>query len=436
MQLPAGAWAVIAFQRWLPPSRDLLVDLAIAVPIALALAAVGWVLIDAARRCAARLGIASPLGIACVMIVSIVGLCVFVVLVVYTGILPFVVLVVGLAVYMRYRAAGENLMLTAIGIAAARGLPAGPAARAFGQLGGRSSRERAERLAGLLEAGVSLPEALEQSRAATSAESQMTVRLGCQTGELGPSIEELVARRWEREAIWGPAAAKIAYLTCLAFFGILVGGFLSLMILPAYVRIFADFHLPLPRQTVFAMRLSNWFAQFGVPVVLVLFVLVVYVLMRYIGWVPWEPRFMGRFTRRLDAATILDSLALAVQRDQPLLPMVTLLADRYPRASVRERLARVAGDLSVGADCWDSLHARGLIRQADRAVLQSAARAGNLPWALGEMADSSVRRFTYRAQLLLQVLFPLVILGYSAAVAVIAVGYFVPLVALVHSLAL
>ena len=51
------------------------------------------------------------------------------------------------------------------------------------------------------------------------------------------------------------------------------------------------------------------------------------------------------------------------------------------------------------------------------------------------MADSNRRRFIYRVYALLQVIFPLVIVGYGLLVAAISAAMFLPLVDLIRRLA-
>ena len=92
-------------------------------------------------------------------------------------------------------------------------------------------------------------------------------------------------------------------------------------------------------------------------------------------------------------------------------------------------------DVGRGRDWAESLYDRRLIRSADLAVLQAAQRAGNLPWAMAEMADSNRRRFAYRLQAVVQSVFPLAVIGFGLVVMFIVVGLFYPLVELIKKLA-
>ena len=90
--------------------------------------------------------------------------------------------------------------------------------------------------------------------------------------------------------------------------------------------------------------------------------------------------------RRLDMATVLETLALAVDRRQPLEPVLATFARFYPKRGIRQRLAQVCTDIQQGGDWCGSLTRHKLIKPADEAVLQSAVRTGNLNWALRQLA--------------------------------------------------
>jgi type II secretory pathway component PulF len=94
----------------------------------------------------------------------------------------------------------------------------------------------------------------------------------------------------------------------------------------------------------------------------------------------------------------------------------------------------VLADLNSGSGWGESLLRHQVIERPDLAVLRAAGQAGNLAWALGELADGHRRRLAYRLQTLLQCVFPLVILGFGLAVMAFVVAFFLPLIALIQKL--
>jgi protein transport protein HofC len=113
---------------------------------------------------------------------------------------------------------------------------------------------------------------------------------------------------------------------------------------------------------------------------------------------------------------------------------LTLLGDHYPTRWVRRRLIAARTDVRQGADWIESLGHYHLIRAADGEVLRSAAAVGNLGWALDELAESAERRLAIKFQMVIQTLFPLVVLMLGLVVFVTAVGYFAPLVTLISEI--
>jgi len=210
-----------------------------------------------------------------------------------------------------------------------------------------------------------------------------------------------------------------------------------LKIVPSFVKIFADFDVQLPAVTRLLIAACRFLADFW-PLWgllwLAAFAVLFYAVLRYIGWIRFDPPGIERLLRRWHTAVILDALSLAAGQGRPLGGAVAGLAESYPTRWIRRRLHLVWCDLEAGADWCESLCRRGLIGPADRAVLRSAQRLGNLPWALKEMAQSNRRRLAYRLYALVNLLYPPVILMYALVIMFFVVGMFVPLIVLIHKL--
>ena len=159
-----------------------------------------------------------------------------------------------------------------------------------------------------------------------------------------------------------------------------------------------------------------------------------YALLRYFGWIRWDPPLIDRLTRRFHSAQILDALALVAGSRVPLPEGLFALARSYPQPGVRRRLQRAAADVESGGPWCECLLRHGLLGPAERAVLEAAQRAGNLPWALREMADSARRRLAHRVQAVVQIAFPPVILLLGLIVMFVVVAMFLPGLKLIQKL--
>jgi type II secretory pathway component PulF len=128
-------------------------------------------------------------------------------------------------------------------------------------------------------------------------------------------------------------------------------------------------------------------------------------------------------------------LSVAIEANKPIALGLRTLSEHYPAPWVRRRLEKVLLDVRLGADWIDALWRAGIIRKADAEVLASAASVGNLAWACRELAATAERRQQLRIEVLTQALFPLAVILMGAAVAILCLGYFVPLVMLIERLA-
>lgn len=368
--------------------------------------------------------------------VMIVAGCLAVVVVLFgVGATALALVVLAAAVNRRNRAEQEWFVST-LAAAAKRLVPLVPAVEAFA--GDRRSpiARRARRAAELLREGRSLPDALAQSGRLVTPEAMLMIRLGHKTGALAPALAQSAAATAADRLLWNQVIGRIAYLGFLLLFGVGMGGFVTLKIAPKMAKIFDDFGAELPPVTQAVMGAGRFLVGTGLAALLVVAAvpLFVYLVACYVGYVRWDLPGFGFLTRPHDRAWILDALALVARQGQPLPPALEMLAQEYPKRSIRARLGRAAEAVRAGGDWTQSLLAQRLVTAAQAAVLQSAQRAGNLAWALGEMADSSRRHLAYRAQLWVQVAFPLVILIYAAVAGLFVVGYMMPLVALIQQL--
>jgi len=344
--------------------------------------------------------------------------------------------VVGMA-FLRHRRAQQYTLLSTLAVAAERLMPLAPAVAAFADERWGLMGLRARRLASLLEAGLTLPDALDRTPGLVSRQDQATIRVGQESGALAESLSDVVRSHQLHAPLWNQTMGRVLYLWGLILFACPIVAFMMTRIAPEFRTIFEEFDAELPPITRVMIGAAAAFAHWGiltVPILLFLVVGFVLVGIQYMAGVRWNLPLVSRLTRRLDTAVILEALALAAERDVAFPAGIETLARWYPRRSIRRRLEAVLQDLKAGADWSISLARQGLIRQVELAVFQAAGRAGNLAWALREMADSSRRRLNYRLYTLIQVLFPLAVVAFGLMVMAYVISFFLPLIALVANL--
>jgi type IV pilus assembly protein PilC len=354
--------------------------------------------------------------------------------------LPIALVILVLMLIDRTRRSEHRGLIWALAAAAQRGVPLAESARAYADETLGDTGARAVVLAEALERGQPLADAVRTARLRMGTAMKVAVRLGERLGALGPAMRQQLADSQQLDAALRDAIGRFFYLACVILVMMVICTFMMLRIVPVLQRMFWEFGIALPVMTQSVVDVSRWFTSYGwftigplvaVPVPFLLLAGVMF----YVGWVPRNLPLVWRVFRRYDGALIMRALALAVRRDERLLAAMIMIADQYPITIVGQRLGRVMLLAAGGVDWTQAMQAYGLIGQADAAVLKAAERAGNLAWALEEMADRALRREIYRVQVLLQVLFPIVLLAVAALVFLFVVGLFLPLVTLIESLA-
>ncbi len=329
-------------------------------------------------------------------------------------------------------------LLWLITASAERGIPLAPAIEAFAREFGGRWHWQISTLAAELAHGIPLPTALKHQPGLLPARSLPLVRVGCESGDLPAAARKAASEQLLFQPVWQSVIAKVFYLSVSPPLGVGCLAFFMIKIVPQFAKMFKELHVSLPPLTRAVVEASDWLVASGLalPLILLAVFLPFYVWLRCVGAISWNLPGMGRFMRRLDSAVVLDALALVTGRGQPLSGGMDALAQSYPSGSIRRRLRRVVGDVARGLDAMASLLARGLLSRADAAVLHAAQRVGNLPWAMAEMADSNRRRLAYRLHLLLQTVFPVVIILYGIITMIFVTAMFMVLPAMIEQLTL
>jgi protein transport protein HofC len=349
------------------------------------------------------------------------------------------VMAVAAAIIMfRGQGAQRDSLVWALAIAAGRGMPLAPALEAFAEQCGFLFRNRVLTLADGLNSGLTLPDALDRAPGVLPRDAEVIVRTGWDAGVPARALAEAAAKRWAPAPQWVNLTSRIAYLLFVLTAMQSIVGFVMYFILPKFEAIFKDFGLPLPPATIVVIQASHFAVKYGyIWAFLFAAQLGLLAILPFSvgGWLSGLLPPIDRLLVRRHTAVILRSMAVVVENGKPLPRAVGTLARRYPVSWVRDRMRGVALDIDRGADWCQSLYYHGLIGAADAALLDAARRAGNLPWALREAAESGERRLAYRLQAWVQALFPVVIVALGMLVFMIVTAYFTPLITLIQRLA-
>jgi type II secretory pathway component PulF len=336
------------------------------------------------------------------------------------------------------RAEGRALLWT-LTDAAERGIPLETVARAYGDEARGLLGRRAVKLAEYLEAAVPLSLALKLSKISVPPDVQLAADVGERTATLGPSLRKVSSQLDESDLIMRPVMEKTFYLIFLCCWLplalLFLLPFLVLNILPVYQELTDQFEAELPAITqsliAFSRAFANWWFL-ATPVMLLFMLVFIVGLLSYTGVSLRRLPILNRFLWRADSAAILRLLAIAVRQGRPIAESSRLLAGYFAQPGPQRRLERAADRMNKGGKWWEALRQVGVLRTSESRLLAAAERAGNLPWAMEEMASSMIRRVAYRTRAWVTAVIPVLIMVFGFGVLLVAVALYAPLVTLVQ----
>jgi type II secretory pathway component PulF len=331
----------------------------------------------------------------------------------------------------------RRALLAILASTAERGIPLPVAIRAYvAERKGWGAR-RAIRLAGELEAGLPLHQALLRSRVRLPAATMVAVQMAHGREDLGEALRDAVDDAEKDDRILAPALEKLFLLSLSSLFalGIMAG---VLVLLPRFTDTFVDLELeqisPEVNNVVVQFQRAHYYGWFLLVPALLLSFLLGGVLAPPFHFRPRNIPLISRLFRSADLAGMLRLLALSVRGGRSLADVFEELSQTHPARYLRRRLKTVSSRVSQGGDWCDALAEQRLIRRADAALLKAASRLGNLSWALEDLADNTLHRSAYGLRRMARGSSVLLVLVVGVLVALFAIGMMLPLASMTEAL--
>lgn len=254
-------------------------------------------------------------------------------------------------------------------------------------------RMRVNRLAGRVEDGTPIIEALEQTPEVLGDDIVLAIRFGAQTGTLSRTYEELIASHNADGDLPELTLQHTAIYTIvsLAVLG-LVLSFLAIFIFPTLIEIENEFGLS---------RMGTGAPMFSLLVAICdhfvnaapLYILVVLTLACLI-WLSPSRRLIRRILipkwfdqlSQSHVAEVLRLLALAIDAGRPVPSAISTLAHYHFDSRVRHQLLHARNDVEQGADPWSSLAKVKLLTEAESTALSQSTSDTSRVWAMRRLA--------------------------------------------------
>jgi protein transport protein HofC len=349
------------------------------------------------------------------------------------------------AAFTRSKAAQEATLLWTLAVAIEKQFPLALFLETLAEESRGRWRRKLRGLAELLEADLSIPEALEAVPGILPADTLALIRVGANSGNLTGALRDAahLARRRQESPVVNIQGTFI-YLIGVLFVLLLIGGFIMYSIVPKFKAIFAGFNTELPPLTQLVISLSDEWVEYwyivllGIPLLIAVLWIGIGFCLATFDLGPGTARRPAGLSSglwpRLRTPPLLRSLAICIDGGRPLIHGLQALARHHRNASYRSRVAGICDYVEGGDQCWLVLRGCGMLRQSEVSLLETAERVGNLPWALRNIADSIERRALYRFHVAVQFLDPSLVVGMGFAVGVFCVGMFMPLIELLDKL--
>ncbi len=338
----------------------------------------------------------------------------------------------------RNRAVRQNALLWVLAISTEHQRPLGPMIEALAQE--ESNRYWSGRLRELvkhLNAGMPLADALERIPGLLPPHMVLAVRVGTETGTLPAMLQESAKEFSEQQSeVYSTWKGTLFYLATILFVLLSIASFIMYAIIPKFKKIFEDFGTELPELTKWIIQVSDEITQW-LPMI---------TLGGFLGlaWLAWKTRngtasggvFRGLLFShaRGQASVVLRILSVVVGGGRPIVGAISTMARHHQSTAVRNHLLFLRNEIERGGEVWDDLTDLGFLKPSESRILEAASRAGNLPWALSEVAGSIERDVDYRTTYLLEILRPAILVAVSVAIGIFAIGMFMPLVKLMNDL--
>ena len=292
---------------------------------------------------------------------------------------------------------------------------------------------KVERLAQMIEQGVPLYLALRAIPGVASRDMVLAAAIGETTGQLGQCLRG-TARR-QAGTVWIELMPQFMYPFVMLLIIGSVLGFLLYEVMPKFRKIFLDFGVNMPQGTMLLVAFGDWVYEFYyVSIPVVLFFVVLGLILTFDSTARWFSPGLGALYRGTARSRVLRLLSLLLKTGKPVPESMAILVDLPLGRAVLRRLDGAKFRIERGEPLAESLFECGLVPDSMVPLLHSSQRTGNLPWVLGELADSLYNRTERTVRRIMQAVFPVIVVTIGGVVAAVVMGMFLPIVSLITEL--
>jgi hypothetical protein len=296
----------------------------------------------------------------------------------------------------------------------------------FVQRNGWFVASRAKRFGRALEAGLDWPKAMQEVGIAKTTSEIFSCRC---MAEFGPNTERSISPSLDPLRIQSEAERLLARLILLpwSMLGLIIVYLIMWMIVPTFKAMFAEFGLELPQSMQSFIALSDFAVQTSLGGLIGFLVFLFAVALGCVAVVWLFPRlalmypfrwFVWPYFRALG----LTSLAMSIRRESDFSMACKAAAKLLPVPFMAEGLQAAGGFHSQGIPPEKAIVKAGILKTDEAELLNASVKTHSFPWALEQVAVSTMERMLRGYSVAIQLLIIMVVFFFAVIFGWLAIG--------------
>jgi MSHA biogenesis protein MshG len=258
-------------------------------------------------------------------------------------------------------------------------------------------------------------------------------------GELTGALEEVFLRLFNHLEFERQIKEQVAQAIRYPLFVVVAMGvalvIVNLFVIPAFAKIFANFHAELPLMTRILLGFSNFMVQYWPA----LFAAVTggYVLFRVwigtpAGRYSWDRLSLripiaGKIVLKATMARFARSLSIALRSGVPIVQALSVVAQVVENSYVGQRVEQIRDGVERGESVVRTAVTTGVFTPVVLQMISVGEESGSLDDLLREVAEMYQREVEYELKTLASQIEPILIVMLGGLVLVLALGVFLPI---------
>ena len=255
------------------------------------------------------------------------------------------------------------------------------------------------------------------------------------SGQLGPVLTRVADMLLDNEQRKAQVRSAMYYPLFVFVLGIVMVTVMLTFVVPRLSGLFTEFGARLPWPTIILMHVSNFFAAYGILVV-VLMAVVVYVLQAWTRSPDGKKRmdmfflrapFYGDWVVQIESAKIFKTLAMLLDNDVSMVPSLTAACDVTDNVILKEELSHILKKVKEGQALARSMEQSRWFDDMFSEAIATGEVTGNLVQGLNQVVHIYEQEAANRGQVFLSLLGPVFLVVIIGIVGFVVMALLMPI---------